>query len=59
MHLECNDAYWKSGRETFPKFEFVRGEARKKPEIIEAEEKIGQTQALKWAWDNGRIACNQ
>jgi hypothetical protein len=56
MHSECNAAYWRSGRETFPKFEFVRGGKEKKPEIIAAKEKADQVEALKWAWDNGKIA---
>ena len=56
MHPECNAAYLMSYRETFTKFEFVRGGQQKKPEIIAAEERSDQIEALKWAWDNGRIA---
>jgi hypothetical protein len=56
MHPECDVAYRRSGRETFPKFEFVRGVEEKKPEIIAAEEKAEEIKALKWAWDNGKSA---
>lgn len=55
MHQECNAAYFRSGRETFPKFEFVRGQAHKKPEIIEAEERAEQIEAVKWTWENRKV----
>ena len=32
MHPECDDVYRKSYRETFPKYKFLRGENRMKPE---------------------------
>jgi hypothetical protein len=56
MHPECDAAYRLSYRETFTKFEFVRGGKEKKPMIIDAEEKAEQIEALKWAWDNGKIS---
>lgn len=56
MHPECDSAYRLWYGETFTKFEFVRGGKEKKPEIIAAEEKADKIEALKWAWDNGRIA---
>lgn len=50
MHLECDDAYRMSYRETFPKFEFVRGGKEKKPEIIETEEREERLENLKCDW---------